>query len=128
MMGDSNERLLGFDRPAATPRVPIDHEHLSDFAMGDRTLERRFLRLFLEHAQIDMKRMPGTTFDEFRRAAHSLRSSASSVGAWHVVQHTDRILEIDERPAYAFRDVLLDELSRSVEQTLIYIRQFVDHE
>ena len=48
MMGDSDERLLGRDRPAASPRVPIDHEHLSDFAMGNRTLERRFLRLFLD--------------------------------------------------------------------------------
>lgn len=127
-MGESYERLFRSDHPAERPRVLIDHEHLSDFAMGDRTLERRFLCLFLEHAPLDLKRMAGATFEEIQHAAHSLRSSASSVGAWHIVEHAERILEAEDRLAGASKNELLEELSRRMEQTLAYIRQIIDHE
>lgn len=123
-----DERSLGAGRPAEGARVLIDHQHLSEFAMGDPTLERRFLRLFLEHAPVDLKRMAGATFEEFQHAAHSLRSSASSVGAWHVAEYAQRILEAEDRLAHAFKDEFLEELSRRVEQTLAYIRQIIDHD
>ena len=38
-------------------RVLIDRQHLSEFTMGDPALQRRFLRLFIEHSGNDLRRM-----------------------------------------------------------------------
>ncbi len=94
--------------------------------MGDPALERRFLRLFLEHARADLKRMAGAAAAEFAFAVHSLKSSASSVGAWHVVEYAEHILDMEHHVLHACRDEILEVLSCRVEDTIRYIHEVID--
>lgn len=96
--------------------------------MGDCALERRFLRLFLEHARADLARMEGATVQGFQKAAHSLKCSASSIGAWRIVDYVEQILEMEERLLHADRDDILKELSRRVEDAMAYIRQIIEND
>lgn len=105
---------------------PIDRQHLSEFAMGDPALEHRFLRLFLEHAHADLKRMGDAAVHDFRKAAHSLKSSASSIGAWAVVRHLEQIMEMEDHLVDRCRDKILAELSCHVDDVMRHIRQIID--
>lgn len=62
---------------------PLDLDHLRSYTMGDRILEREVLLLFKEQSRIYFGKLSDAEDGEsWRSAAHVLRISASSIGAW----------------------------------------------
>jgi HPt (histidine-containing phosphotransfer) domain-containing protein len=69
----------------APPLVPversIDVEHLARMTLGDRALEREVLGLFVRQAEMLRTRMETATVEVIGAAAHTLKGSATGIGA-----------------------------------------------
>jgi HPt (histidine-containing phosphotransfer) domain-containing protein len=74
--------------------TPVDLKHLRRYTMGDVSLEREVLDLFLGQLPQTMAAL-GTakTEKEWKIAAHTLKGSGRAVGAWRIA----RIAEQAER-------------------------------
>ena len=70
--------------PLVPAQRPIDLVHLSRMTMDDRALEREVLALFDRQMSIMMARIGTSSPDVAAAAAHTLKGSASGIGAWQV--------------------------------------------
>ena len=74
----------------APPLVPvecsIDGEHLSRMTLGDRGLEREVLSLFVRQIEVLRPRISDATPELAAAAAHTLKGSATGIGAWAVAR------------------------------------------
>ena len=72
--------------PVAVGAQPaIDHTHLRRFTMGDVQLEHEVLVLFANELPITLAGLKGAVTDrDWKIAAHTLKGSARTVGAWRV--------------------------------------------
>ena len=73
---------------AAPPLAPtgeaVDFAHLARMTLGERELEREVLALFEQQAGMLLARMRGGDRAAAVCAAHTLKGSARSIGAWQV--------------------------------------------
>lgn len=61
---------------------PIDLVHLARYTMGNKSLEREILDLFVEQSRTVLQRLEAaTTEKDWREQAHTLLGSAKAVGA-----------------------------------------------
>lgn len=67
----------------AGEKRPVDLVYLSSLTMGDETLEAEVLQMFASQLPhyVDLLRKGGTE-DEIRKAAHTLKGAAKSIGAF----------------------------------------------
>ena len=77
--------------PLVPTQRPIDLVHLSRMTLDDRGLEREVLALFDRQMLMTMERIGNTSPDIAAAAAHTLKGSASGIGAWHVVEAADAV-------------------------------------
>lgn len=78
--------------PAIAPAsMPIDRSHLIRMTLGDRSLEREMLQLFDRQAAMLVARMRTTSPIAFSALANTLKGSARSIGAWHVVRAAEAV-------------------------------------
>ena len=71
--------------PSLVPaQRPIDLLHLSRMTLDDRALEREVLALFDRQMLMMMERIGTSSPDIAAAAAHTLKGSASGIGAWQV--------------------------------------------
>lgn len=70
--------------PIVPAQRPIDLVHLSRMTLDDRALEREVLALFDRQMLMMMERIGTSTPDVAAAAAHTLKGSASGIGAWQV--------------------------------------------
>jgi HPt (histidine-containing phosphotransfer) domain-containing protein len=78
--------------PAQTQRAaPIDRVHLARMTLGERSLECEVLALFVRQADMLMRRMGRPERDVVAAAAHTLKGSARSIGAWQVASAAERV-------------------------------------
>jgi HPt (histidine-containing phosphotransfer) domain-containing protein len=63
---------------------PIDLVHLARMTLGDRSLEREVLQLFVRQAAVLLDRMEAADPDSVPALAHTLRGSAQGLGARRV--------------------------------------------
>lgn len=98
--------LVGMPRPTAAPvaplsttssaPAPIDRAHLARYTLGDTSLEREILELFLNHLPNTIRDLGlASTDKDWHMAAHALKGSARAVGAWRLA----RVAEAAERVA-----------------------------
>lgn len=79
---------------AAGSAAPVDLVHLSRRTLGDRTLEREVLSLFVRQCDVYLERLHCARDVEARRcAAHALAGSAQAVGAFAVAQEAFAVEE-----------------------------------
>lgn len=72
------------------PARSIDLVHLARQTLGDQALEREILSLFLRQSQTLAARIRASTdVTQGRDLAHTLKGSASAVGAWKVAEAAD---------------------------------------
>jgi hypothetical protein len=87
---ETEEFMSALPRPSAADRerkpAVIDQDHLGRMTLGDRRLEREVLELFLRQTTIMLGRIVGATPLEAAAAAHTLKGSASGIGAWRVAR------------------------------------------
>src|SRR5690606_40328498 len=97
------------ERPVCPSRSrPIDLVHLANQTMGDKALEIEVLQMFARQARKTLREMAETDRAGIVAAAHRLKGSANSVGAFGVADVATRI---EEKGPEA---VLLAKLSASV--------------
>ena len=94
--------------------------HLSRYTLGDRALEREVLEFFCAQSSIYLERLRAAGSDkEWKDAAHSLKGSASAIGAWRVASACERVEtflgDTEERVPH------LRELEVSLQEAEIYI-------
>jgi hypothetical protein len=74
----------------APPLVPversIDFEHLSRMTLGDLALEQEVLGLFVRQAEMLRARMETDCAGLIGAAAHTLKGSATGIGAWPIAR------------------------------------------
>ena len=88
---ESSERASGqaFDRP-------VDLVHLSRYTLGNRSLEREVLSLFLTQSQLYVQRLKEAREDkQWHDAAHTIKGSAKSIGAWQLARCAEKAESMD---------------------------------
>jgi len=109
--------------------VPVDLDHLLEFASGDKKLAARFLRLFKDQAAIDLDHLAASVDAEgWRDAAHSLKSSASGIGAWRLVEASERAQGEDCPLNDELRKRYMEELILLVSEVTAFIESYLHQE
>ena len=73
---------------------PIDLVHLARQTLGDRTLEREILSLFVRQTMMLRERIERSTGSRERLdLVHTLKGSARAVGAWRVARAAEDVEE-----------------------------------
>lgn len=95
--------LWGKVKTASRSGGPIDLEHLSRQTLGDDSLAREVLNMFVEQTRGVDERLRSATPQERRDLAHALVGAARGIGAFQVAETAAKI---EKEPDHA------DEISR----------------
>jgi HPt (histidine-containing phosphotransfer) domain-containing protein len=98
----------------------IDSEHLARVTFGDRRLERDVLQLFERQAVLLMARIRTTTPSAVGSLAHTLKGSASGIGAWPVARAAEAVEQASIRDAAAC-EIAVRQLGVVVDQARVTI-------
>jgi HPt (histidine-containing phosphotransfer) domain-containing protein len=86
MTASSRLAVVSPERPAV-----IDEDHLGRMTLGDRSLEREVLEIFVRQTAIMLGRISDAEPSLAAAAAHTLKGSACGIGAWRVAYAADRL-------------------------------------
>jgi HPt (histidine-containing phosphotransfer) domain-containing protein len=105
-----------FDQPppsSAPDGHAIDAEHLSRMTLGEPSLEREVLALFDRQAQILLPRIQSGARGATAGLAHTLKGSASSIGAFRVARAAEAVEQASGEGLAAAIDELGDALAET---------------
>jgi hypothetical protein len=105
------------ERQAAAGDDAIDLDHLARMTLGDRSLEREVLALFDRQAEMLLERMRRCTPAVASASAHTLKGSASGIGAWRVARAADAV----ERATTAKFAAAVEALGAAIAETKVAI-------
>lgn len=109
------------DHAAASFERPIDLVHLARQTLGDRSLEREVLNLFVVQARSVLAQMQAAPPGRPRlELAHTLKGSARSVGAWQVAAEAEACETLFEATETSWQ-AALERLSIAVRQAFTAI-------
>jgi HPt (histidine-containing phosphotransfer) domain-containing protein len=101
---------------------PVDLVHLSRYTLGERDLEQEVLELFCTQSLIYIERLRRAKSDkDWKDAAHSLKGSASAIGAWRAAAAAERAEALPGQALPEARAHSLDELEAAVREAELYI-------
>ncbi|MXN63689.1 Hpt domain-containing protein [Stappia sp. GBMRC 2046] len=105
-----------FGNSGETERAPdgaaIDLAHLARHTLGNRSLEREVLRLFVTQAEMVLARLEDTQHAMvIREQAHTIKGSARGIGAWKVALAAE---------------ALQDDTASGTESALIVLRKAIE--
>ena len=111
---------------AAGAGRPIDLVHLSKYTMGDKDLEREVLNLFATQSTLYLDRLRKAEDDRaWLEAVHTLKGSATGVGAWRVANYAGKVERLEGRERTAVTEPAIEELSQSVAEVNEYIHDLM---
>ena len=112
--------LSGEGRKASSR--PVDLVHLSRYTLGERALEREVLALFCAQSKIYIERLRQARSDkDWKDAAHSLKGSASAIGAWRAAAAAERAEALSGEALAQGRALRLREIESAVREAETYI-------
>lgn len=94
------------------PLSAIDRSHLARMTYGDRNLEREVLQLFDRQAELLLARMHGSEPAAVSTLAHTLKGSATSIGALGVMQAA---AAVEQAAGPAARERAIDRLAVAID-------------
>jgi HPt (histidine-containing phosphotransfer) domain-containing protein len=101
---------------------PVDLVHLSRYTLGARELEQEVLELFCTQATIYIERLRQASSDkDWSDAAHSLKGSASAIGAWRAAEAAQRAEALSGEGLAQGRSLRLREIESAVREAEAYI-------
>jgi HPt (histidine-containing phosphotransfer) domain-containing protein len=102
----------------------IDRGHLARMTFGDRDLEREVLQLFDRQADLLLARMRDREAATVAALAHTLKGSASSIGAIGVTSAAEAVEQAADTPA---RDRAIGGLAAAIEEARAAIAELLAH-
>jgi HPt (histidine-containing phosphotransfer) domain-containing protein len=107
-----------FEPEAEAPKnTVLDRGHLARMTFGDSGLEREVLQLFERQAELLMARMRGSEPAAIATLAHTLKGSATGIGAGRVARAAeDTELSASRTPADCGRTI--DQLAQAIHEVL----------
>jgi HPt (histidine-containing phosphotransfer) domain-containing protein len=98
----------------------LDRAHLQRMTLGDRSLEREVLQLFDRQAELLIGRMRGSAPAAVATLAHTLKGSATGIGAGRVARAAKDI-ELSANQAPAECDRAIDRLVLAIDEVRVEI-------
>ena len=102
----------------------IDRGHLALMTFGDRSLERELLELFDRQASMLIARMRASDAAAVATLAHTLKGSASGIGAGEVARAA-RAAELAAGGAAAECSAAIDRLAAAIEEARALIAELL---
>lgn len=102
----------------------IDLSHLARMTFGDRSLERELLELFDRQASLLVARMRASDAPVVATLAHTLKGSASGIGAGNVARAA-RAAELAAGAAAAECSAAIDRLAAAIEEARALIAELL---
>ena len=100
--------------------------HLSRYTLGNRSLEREVLALFLTQSAIYLQRLREARTDkEWVDAAHTVKGSAKTIGAWQLARSAETAESMQGGSREAGSAASLQELGRLIGETNEYIESLL---
>lgn len=103
---------------------PIDLVHLARMTLGDRSLEREVLQLFVRQAATLLERMEQAAPTAVATLAHTLNGSARGLGAWRVAAAAEAVEVLAATKPDALAPAMTT-LSSSVEEASTIIAELL---
>jgi HPt (histidine-containing phosphotransfer) domain-containing protein len=101
---------------------PVDLVHLSRYTLGERELEREVLELFCTQSLIYIERLRSApSGKDWKDAAHSLKGSASAIGAWRAAAAAANAEALPDDASSQARALRLSEVEAFVREAEAYI-------
>ncbi len=111
------------DPAPATPELAaIDRGHLARMTFGDRNLEREVLQLFDRQAGLLLARMHSGEPAAVATLAHTLKGSASSIGATGVVGAAAAVEQAESAPE---RELAIGRLASAIDEARAVIAEML---
>lgn len=124
--GENTVVSEGANHSAFASERPIDLVHLSKFTMGDKDLEREVLNLFAIQSSLYLDRLREANDDRaWLEAVHTLKGSATGIGAWRVVNYASEVERLEGASRHAVSVEAIEELSQSVKEVNQYIHDLM---
>jgi HPt (histidine-containing phosphotransfer) domain-containing protein len=86
----SAQTAMAFADNEPSPTV-IDEDHLGRMTLGDASLEREVLEIFVRQIALMLMRIEGAEPTVAAAAAHTLKGSARGIGAWRLAQAAEQL-------------------------------------
>lgn len=118
LAGAPRPRFAKLSVPAAPVHgAPIDRAHLARYTLGDATLEREILGLFVAQLPLTLESLRFAPNErEWHTAAHTLKGSARAVGAWTVASLAEEAEQLTEFSNGGAVHTLLQRIERAIEE------------
>ena len=100
---------------SATPASPIDSAHLARVTFGERRLEEEVLQHFDRQALLLMARIRSSGPTAVAGLAHTLKGSASSIGAFDVA-HAAEVAELASTQGVSVCDGAVHNLGAAIDE------------
>lgn len=118
--------LVRSNAPGAAAEAPrtIDLVHLARMTLGDRSLEREVLQLFVRQASQLVERMRNGPADRIGPLAHTLKGSARGIGACRVAAAVEAA-ELASSGAALGLPAALERLAETVDEAATVITELL---
>lgn len=119
------------DGPADTSSAdPIDRSYFARFTMGNAALEREVLELFAAQAPVYLGRLRAARIaKDWKDAAHTIKGSASAIGAWRLARMAEMAEKIDIGAEVArtegYREEALGAVAEAIEEVCRHIARLL---
>lgn len=109
---------------------PIDRSYFARFTMGNAALEREVLELFAAQAPAYLERLrDARALKDWRDAAHTIKGSASAIGAWRLARMAEMAEKIDIEAEMAraegCREKALDAVAEAIDEVCRHIARLL---
>jgi HPt (histidine-containing phosphotransfer) domain-containing protein len=109
---------------------PVDRAYLARFTLGNAALENEVLQLFADQAPIYLRALSEAhNRKAWREAAHTIKGSASAIGAWRLARFAEIAERVDVEAEAALLEGLRDEaiaaVTTAAEEACGFIRRLV---
>lgn len=105
------------------PCVPIDVEHLNQYTLGDRGLEREILTLFRDQLHLHLETLSGDCCAvTWKETTHTLKGAARGVGAWTISDLAAEAEDLDGQVEISRKQAVVSRLGDAA----IEVSRFID--
>ena len=116
-VADSGDKLAG---------DPIDRAYLARFTMGNAAVEHEVLQLFADQVPLYLQQLRDASVDKaWQQAAHTIKGSASAIGAWRLARFAEMAEQVDIESDVALSEGHRDEAVAALAMAIDEVCRFI---